>query len=126
MTPLDQSRIRTVIAWVAQLAAAAILAMSSFMKLSGQAEAIALFSTLGAEPWGRWAVGLLELAAAILLLPPRTAALGGVLGAVVGIGAIGTHLTRIGIAYNGDPSLFIMAIIVLLASLTTVSLRKGR
>jgi len=119
-----QTRTRTIAAWAAQLVAVGILAMASVMKLMGNPDSVSLFTTLGAEPWGRWAVALTELAAVILLLRPKTAAAGGALAAVLMLGAIGTHLTKLGIAYNGDPSLFVMAVIVLVAGVTTVLLRR--
>jgi uncharacterized ion transporter superfamily protein YfcC len=110
---------------VAQILAAAILGMASITKLTGNADAIALFTTLGAEPWGRWLVGLAELTAVVLLLRPRTAVLGGGMGIILMVGAIGAHLTRLGVLYQGDPSLFIMALMVLAASVTVVGLRRA-
>ena len=52
---------------------------------------------VGLEPWGRYASGVAELFAAILLLFPRTTATGALLAAGVMIGAIGSHLTKLGI-----------------------------
>lgn len=118
-------RSRNLIAWVAQLVAAGILAMASFMKLSGNPDSVQLFTTLGVEPWGRWLVGLAELTAVLLLIRPRTAVIGGMTGIALMVGAIGAHLTRLGISYNGDPSLFIMALMVLTASGLVVLLRRA-
>lgn len=118
------SRKRTVIAWIVQLLAVAILVMAGFSKLTSLPEAVTLFTTLGLEPRGRFALGSVELLTAALLLWPRTAAYGGLLSLGLMTGAIGTHLFKIGIVYNGDPSLFIMAVIVFLASGITASLRR--
>jgi hypothetical protein len=114
----------TVLTWISQLVAAGILAMAGAAKLAGSADPVALFTLLGAEPWGRLLVGVLELLATALLLWPRTAVLGGSLGGLLMLGAIGTHLTRIGVTYGGDAGLFIMAWVVLLASVATVVLRR--
>ena len=118
-------RSRNLVAWAAQLLAAGILAMASFMKLSGSADSVQLFTTLGVEPWGRWAVGLTELTATVLLVRPRTAVIGGMVGLVLMIGAIAAHLFRLGIVYNGEPSLFVMALMVLAASGVVVLLRRA-
>jgi len=125
MTTLSATRNRNIAAWIAQLVAAGILGMASVMKLTGNPDSVALFTTLGVESWGRWAVGLAELAAVLLLIRPRTAVVGGALGVILMIGAIGTHLTRLGISYNGDPSLFVMAVMVLAASVTVIALRRA-
>ena len=117
-------RARTAFAWAAQLVAAAILGMAGLSKLAGTADSVALFTLLGTEPWGRIGVGSLEVLATLLLLWPRTAMVGGAVGAVLMIGAIGTHLLKIGVTYGGDPSLFIMAWTVLVASVVTIGLRR--
>jgi hypothetical protein len=124
MTPPRSPKLFAATAWVAQVLAAGILAMAGGSKLAASADAVTLFTSLGAEPWGRRVLGLVEVLTAVLLLWPRTAALGGLIGIVLMIGAIGTHLFKIGILYNGDPSLFIMALLVLIASGTTVYLRR--
>jgi hypothetical protein len=68
---------------------------------------------------------LAELAAVLLLIRPRTAVIGGMIGVALMVGAIGAHLTRLGISYNGDLSLFIMAVMVLGASGLVVLLRRA-
>jgi len=117
-------RPKTIMSWVAQIIAGGILGMSAIMKLTSSPDAVALFTSLGVEPWGRWAVGLIETLGVGLLLMPRTAFLGGVLGAFLMVGAIGTHLLSLGIVFNGDASLFLMAIVVLVASVTVAALRR--
>ncbi|MGH7702496.1 MAG: DoxX family protein [Gemmatimonadales bacterium] len=117
-------RTTTILSWVAQLIAAAILATAGGAKLAGAADPVALFTLLGVEPWGRLLLGTFEVLTTLLLLWPRTAALGGLLGAGLMLGAIGTHLFKIGITYGGDPSLFILACVVLIACLATVWLRR--
>lgn len=121
------SRNANIAAWVAALAAAAILGMAGFMKLSGAADSVAMFTLLGAEPLGRYVVGFGEITAVLLLLRPATAALGGLLAVGLMIGAIGTHLVKLGIVYNDDGgTLFIMAVVVLAAGATVAILRKDQ
>jgi apolipoprotein N-acyltransferase len=124
MSPAPLSTTANRVSWAAQLVVAAIFAMTSFTKLTGNAGAVAMFDTLGVEPWGRYLVGLLELAALVLLVRPATAARGGLLAIFIMIGALGAHFTRLGISINGDPSIFIMALIVLAGGITVVLLRK--
>ena len=112
------------LAWAAALLAAGILAMASFFKLTGAPDSVQLFETLGAEPWGRYLVGLLELTAVILLVRPATAAKGAALALFLMLGALGTHLFKIGINYQGDGgTLFGMALGVLIASALVARLR---
>ncbi|MEQ8769023.1 MAG: hypothetical protein RIB60_00785 [Phycisphaerales bacterium] len=126
-----------VTSWVLQIVVAAILAQTLFFKLSGADETKALFDVLGAEPAGRYATALLELAAVVLLLIPRTAALGAIVSAGVISGAIMAHLTKLGVSIDpaalGDPrleplagpSLFAMALVVLVASLGILAIRRA-
>ena len=118
------SKPATVVSWVAQLAALVILAMAGFMKLSGAPDSVALFQTLGAEPLGRYAVGAFEVIAVLLLVRPATAAWGGLLAIGLMGGAIGTHLFKIGVAYPGDGSLFMMALVVFIAGAIVAALRR--
>lgn len=120
------SKPATVVSWVAQLAALVILALAGFMKLSGAPDSVALFELLGAEPFGRYAVGAFEAIAVLLLIRPVTAAWGGVLALGLMVGAIGAHLFKIGIAYPGDGSLFMMAVVVFLAAAIVTWLRRGQ
>ena len=120
-----RSRSATVTSWIAQVAAAAILGQTLFFELTGSPESVAIFEALGAEPWGRLGTGTLEAVAVVLLLVPRTAALGGVLGLFLMMGAIGSHLVELGIEVQGDGgTLFVMAVVTLAASATVVVLRR--
>ena len=77
------------------------------------------------EPYGRIGSGIMELIAAILLLVPRTAWLGAVLGIGVISGAIFFHLTKLGIEVQGDGGLlFYLAVVVLICCLVTLYIHK--
>src|SRR5215216_2416892 len=99
------SKAQAVVSWLMQLAVAGILLQTLFFKFTGAEESVYIFSTLGAEPWGRIGSGVVELIAAVLLLTPRTAPMGAALAMAVMAGAIGSHLTILGIEVKGDGGL---------------------
>jgi putative oxidoreductase len=121
------SRGAVITSWIGQLTAAIIMGQTLFFKFTGAPEARYIFSTLGVEPWGRYATGMLELITVILLLTPRTAALGAVLAMGLMGGAIMSHLTRLGIEVQGDGGLlFGLAITTLLAATIVAIIRRGQ
>ncbi len=114
------------LSWVAQIIAAVILGQSLFFKFTGAPEAIYIFERLGVEPWGRYATGIVELAAVVLLLIPRTAGVGALLAIGLMIGALGSHLTVLGINVQGDGGLlFGMGIVTLIAAVTVALIRRS-
>ena len=103
--------------WFARLISVIILLQTLFFKFSGAAESIYIFTTVGMEPWGRIGIGILELVAAALLLFNKTAWLGGGLSLGLMLGAIGMHLTKLGIVVQGDGGyLFFLAVSVAFCS----------
>ena len=104
--------------WAARLIAAVILFQTLFFKFSGAEESVYIFTTVGMEPWGRFGVGIFELIASLLLVINRTAWLGAIIAIGLMLGAIGMHLTILGIEVQGDGGyLFLLALIVTFASL---------
>jgi putative oxidoreductase len=86
-----------------------------------------IFNTLGAEPWGRIASGIIELIASALLLTPRTVVLGAALAMATMAGAIGSHLAKLGVALPavGDHGeLFALAVIVFVCSAGVLYLHR--
>jgi hypothetical protein len=115
-----------VVSWLLQLVAAGILLQTLFFKFTGASESVYIFSTLGAEPWGRIGSGIVELIASILLLVPATTTIGAALALGVISGAIVSHLTILGIEVQGDGGLlFILALIVFVASAAILVLRRA-
>ncbi|MBL0744951.1 DoxX family protein [Chryseolinea lacunae] len=103
--------------WGARVVAALIMLQTLFFKFSASAESVYIFTTVGMEPWGRIAVGVFELIAAVLLLVPATAWLGAGLGLGLMIGALGMHFTLLGIEVQGDHGyLFTLSLIVAVCS----------
>ncbi|HSM17456.1 MAG TPA: DoxX family protein [Gemmatimonadales bacterium] len=113
------------LSWVAQIIAAVILGQSLFFKFTGAPEAVYIFERLGVEPWGRYATGIVELVTVVLLLIPRTAGVGALLAIGLMVGAVGSHLTVLGINVQGDGgTLFGMAIVTLIAAVIVARIRR--
>ena len=114
------------ISWALRLSAAAILLQTLYFKFTAAPESVYIFTTVGAEPWGRLGSGVVELVAAVLLVIPGTAALGAVIALGVMAGAIGSHLTVLGIEVQGDRGLlFGLALYVSVASVTVLALHRA-
>ena len=114
----------TTLSWVLQVSVAAILLQTLFFKFTGAEESVYIFSTLGMEPFGRYASGLAELVASALLLIPGFAPYGALLSLGVISGAILSHLAVLGIEVRGDGGLlFALAVIVFIGSLAILALR---
>ena len=126
-TQVTLSRRGAVVSWAFQVVAAAILFQTLFFKFAGAEESIYIFTTLGMEPWGRIGSGIAELIACVLLLTPRTIALGALLSLGVISGAILSHLTRLGVVVKDDGGLlFMLALVVFASSLGVLWLRRGQ
>jgi uncharacterized membrane protein YphA (DoxX/SURF4 family) len=120
------SKPQVVLSVILQLIAAGILLQTLFFKFTGAEESVYIFSTLGVEPWGRLASGVVELVAAALLLYPATAAVGAVVAMGVMAGAIISHLTVLGIEVQGDGGLlFTLALVVFASSAVVLFLRRS-
>jgi hypothetical protein len=112
--------------WTVRLVAAGILLQTLFFKFTGAPESVFIFSTLGVEPWGRIASGVMELVASGLLLWNGTAGLGGLLAAGLMAGAVGSHLALLGIEVQGDGGLlFALACVVLLCGTATAFFHRA-
>jgi uncharacterized membrane protein YphA (DoxX/SURF4 family) len=119
------SRAHTVVSWGLQVIVAGILLQTLFFKFTAAEESVFIFSTLGAEPWGRIGSGLVELVAAVLLLTPALAPYGALLTMATMSGAILSHLAFLGIEVKGDGGLlFGLALTALLGSVIVLGLRR--
>lgn len=127
-TPTKMETLSTpllVVSWICRIAAAVILLQTLYFKFTGAEESVYIFTKVGLEPWGRYASGVAELFAAALLLFPRTTWLGALLAAGVMVGAIGSHLTKLGIVVKNDGGLlFALAVIVFVAALATLFIHR--
>lgn len=99
--------------WAVRIVAAIIMLQTLYFKFTASEESVFIFTTVGMEPWGRIAVGVLELVASVLILINFTAWLGALLALGLMGGAIMMHLTILGIEVKGDGGqLFLYALIV--------------
>src|SRR5688572_18406647 len=93
--------------------AALVLLQTLYFKFTESPESVYIFTTVGIEPWGRILVGIIELIAAVLLLIGASAWLGSILSLCLMVGALGMHLTILGIEVQGDGGyLFFLALLV--------------
>jgi hypothetical protein len=128
------TRAQTAGSWLLQLIVAGILLQTLFFKFTAAEESVYIFTAVGqfvgfagVEPWGRIGSGVVELAAAILLLVPATASLGAILTIGVMAGAIVSHLFILGIAVKSDGGLlFGLALAALAGSVVVVVLRRAQ
>ena len=113
--------------WIIKLIAVVILVQTLYFKFTGAEESVYIFSTLGAEPYGRIGSGVIELIASLLILIPRTTLLGALLGFGTMLGAIVSHLLILGIEVKNDGgTLFILAIITFLCCLVLIYNQKHK
>jgi uncharacterized membrane protein YphA (DoxX/SURF4 family) len=84
--PLD------ILLWCVQALLALVFIGASLAKLTGNAEAVALFTAVGVGQWLRYVTGILELTGAVLILVPKTSRIGAALLATIMLGALTAHL----------------------------------
>lgn len=136
-----------VLSWVLRLVAAVILLQTLFFKFTAASESVYIFTRLasflsamvtpvlgakigatlaGSEAAFRIGSGVMELAAAVLLLWPRYPWAGAVLALAATGGAIVSHLTFLGIDVQGDHGLlFGLAITVVACSLSILAIYRS-
>lgn len=109
-------KIKIILIWALRLISAYILLQTLRFKFGAAPESVYIFTKVGMEPWGRIGSGVVELIASVLLLIPRTTALGALMAMGTMTGAIFFHLTILGIDVMGDHGqLFFMGVTVWLS-----------
>ena len=104
-----------IIEFALRLIAAIIMIQTLYFKFTGAEESVYIFSSLHAEPFGRYITGVGEAIASVLLFIPKLKYLGAIISIGMMAGAIIAHLFIIGIYINNDGGeLFIFALTVLL------------
>ncbi|MEO8027135.1 MAG: DoxX family protein [Bryobacteraceae bacterium] len=124
---MTHSKAFLIASWLLRSAAAFVMLQTLFFKFTGAKESVYIFTTLGAEPWGRIGSGVVELIAAVLLLVPSTVVVGAALTLGVSLGAIMSHLTKLGItlpAVDDHGELFSLALVVLVCSIAVLILHR--
>lgn len=103
---------------------AIILLQTLYFKFTAHPTSVALFTELGMEPWGRIGTGVFELIAGGLLLFRKVSFHGALISFGLMVGAILSHVGKLGIKFQGDYSLFIMAAVACIGSIIVLLLRK--
>ncbi len=111
------------LSWTLQLATSAVLIMASAGKLMSRPETVATFQQLDFDPGGRYLIGVLELAAALLLLLPQSIIWGAVLGWGIMTGALIAHFTRLDFQSDAGPP-GLMAAVVWICCAVVIFLRR--
>lgn len=117
---------RNIFLWILRLVPAVILLQTLYFKFTGHPQSVKLFTMIGMEPYGRIGSGVVELIAAVLILIPRFTGYGAILGLVMMTGALFFHLTKIGIYFDGDPVLFIYALITFICCAALIFVHRSR
>ncbi len=113
------------ISWILRLTVAIILLQTLYFKFTAHPDSVHIFSALGVEPWGRIGLGIIELVTAILIITPKFKVIGMVSSLGIILGAVFSHVLVLGInVANDGGGLFILAVIVLIASLLFLILHK--
>jgi uncharacterized membrane protein YphA (DoxX/SURF4 family) len=101
--PLD------ILLWCVQTILAFVFGSTSWAKLMGKPEMVALFAAVGFGQWFRYATGILELTGAVLIMVPKTRRIGAALLAAVMVGALATHLFILNVPPATPGVLFLMS-----------------
>ena len=112
------SRPAAVLAWVLQIALAAMYFFAAANKFSGDPMMVQYFGALGLGQWFRYFTATIETAGAVGLLIPRFAPLAALVLMMVMIGAVISHFI-----VGGSP---MMPIVLFLALGTVVYLRRAQ
>jgi hypothetical protein len=111
-------RTTIILSWALRILAAVLMLQTLYFKFTGAEESVYIFSTLGIEPWGRIGTGVMELAASVLILLPRTVVIGAILSIGIMAGAVFSHVFILGISVQNDGGqLFIYALTVLICGI---------
>lgn len=118
---MSTMNMKALIIWILRLVAAGIMLQTLYFKFTAHPQSVALFTTIGLEPYGRIGIGILELIASVFILIPRTTGIGALLTVGLMSGALFFHLTTLGIQVDGDSVLFMYALITLIAALLLIA-----
>jgi uncharacterized membrane protein YphA (DoxX/SURF4 family) len=101
--PLD------ILLWCVQAILALVFVNSSWAKLMGNSEMVALFTAVGFGQWFRYVTSILELTGAVLIMVPKTRRIGAALLATIMLGALTAHLCILHVPPTAPGVLFLMS-----------------
>ena len=114
------------LSWLLRTLIAIVFLQTLYFKFTAHPDSVHIFSALGAEPYGRIGLGIIELITSFLLLIPRTKLIGIFLSFGIISGAIFSHLLVLGIHVEGDGgTLFVLALVVFAALLVLSFIYKN-
>lgn len=112
---------------IANTIVAIVYLQTLFYKFTSHPDSVFIFTKLGLEPFGRYAIGFVELVCAILLLLPKTSLYATIASIFVISGAIVNHLGPLGIVVAGDGGrVFGLALIIMFLNLFTLVINKKK
>lgn len=110
--------------WVCQVIAGGILLWAGGIKFTAQPTDVFIFTELAMEPFGRNLIGALEVLAGGMLLTRSFAALGGLLGLGVMLGATIAHISVLGMIVQDDGGMHIGMLAIVIATTTSVTIGR--
>ena len=108
----------TLLQWILRIIPSLIMLQTLYYKFSGSAESVYIFSQMNMEPWGRYATGIAELVASLLILYKPTTPIGALFAVGIMSGALLSHAFVLGIEVMDDHGLlFLYALAVWIAAI---------
>ena len=111
-TSTGQKKGKVIALWVLRVVVGLAFLAAGGSKLAGAPAMVAMFAKIGFGQWFRILTGLMEVAGAIVLFVPRFTVYAASMLAVVMVGAIGFHLTRLGGSPTPPIALLLLAILI--------------
>lgn len=116
-----------IIQWILRIIASLIMLQTLYYKFSGSAESVYIFSQMNMEPWGRYATGMAELVASLLILYKPTTAIGSFFAVGIMSGALLSHAFVLGVEVMEDHGLlFLYALIVWVAAILLLWIEREK
>jgi uncharacterized membrane protein YphA (DoxX/SURF4 family) len=116
-----------IIQWILRIIASLIMLQTLYYKFSGSAESVYIFSQMNMEPWGRYATGMAELVASLLILYKPTTAIGSFFAVAIMSGALLSHAFVLGVEVMEDHGLlFLYALIVWVAAILLLWIEREK
>jgi len=119
-------KLKNILSWLLKLTVAIIFLQTLYFKFTAHPDSVHIFSALGVEPWGRIGLGIIELITVLLILYPKTKTIGMLVGFVIIIGAVLSHILVLGINVSNDGGgLFTLASIIVIACILYFIINKS-